>query len=141
MIQILKFIRYWIPVFFIASVIFYLSSIPQSELPHIDFPYLDKIVHFSIYSFLGFSFCRAMTQRLRSDWIPTEYLRPLIFGIALTTAYGAFDEWRQSFTPGRSVEGLDLLADFLGGCFGAYLTIVYRAWVIRFEAKKASLKS
>jgi VanZ family protein len=51
----------------------------------------------------------------RSAWI----------ALVLVSAYGMSDEWHQSFTPGRSVE----LADWLADTSGAAMAIVmYRTW-------------
>ena len=43
----------------------------------------------------------------------------------LIALYGALDEYRQSFTPGRSVEFDDWLADILGAALAVSL---YKAW-------------
>ena len=45
--------------------------------------------------------------------------------ILLASAYGALDEVRQSFTPGRSVEVDDWVADTLGACLAVTL---YQLW-------------
>ena len=41
-------------------------------------------------------------------------LRAAVLAWAITTAYGATDEWHQSFTPGRSPELRDVRNDAAG---------------------------
>jgi VanZ family protein len=45
----------------------------------------------------------------------------------IATAYGATDEWHQSFVPNRHAEFRDLQADALGACAGV---IAVWAWGI-----------
>lgn len=115
-----------------VSLITYLSSMPGDEFPTFDFPYLDKIVHFCLYFGLAFSLCRATTAHIRSEINWPLYRNRFVWGILFTFAFGLFDEWHQSFTPGREVEGLDLLADVLGGAVGAYCVLIYRQFLNRF---------
>jgi VanZ family protein len=43
----------------------------------------------------------------------------------VVSAYGLFDEWHQSFTPGRFVEAADWVADTAGA---AMAIVLYRSW-------------
>ena len=42
-------------------------------------------------------------------------LKAALLALLITAAYGAFDEFHQSFTPTRSVDIFDWLADAAGG--------------------------
>ena len=103
------------------GVIFYLSSHSNLPVPSL-FPGLDKVGHVIIYSILGAflagGLCRA------------ELLRPMcLLGIAgLCLLYGLSDEFHQSFVPRRSVSGLDLVADTVGGFVGAWLAGLSLKW-------------
>lgn len=108
------------------SVIFYLSSIPQRDLPTIDFPFIDKIVHLGIYGALGFVISRALTSRMRHDVSWERYRSRIFLAVLIATLYGITDEFHQSFVPGRSVEALDVLADTVGATLGGLLCIFYR---------------
>jgi VanZ family protein len=53
--------------------------------------------------------------------------------IILATAYGASDEFHQSFVPGRYADPLDILADFTGAVLGVaagWLAGAVRRWGI-----------
>jgi hypothetical protein len=51
--------------------------------------------------------------------------RAALVAIALAVAFGAADEWHQSFTPGRDASWLDLLADTVGATAGALAVTWY----------------
>ncbi len=101
-----RFLGLWGPVLFLLGLLFYLSSLPGLPL-HIRFP--DKVAHFIAYGILAVSWVRA----LHGGFVQ---LRPgtTALALALTIAYGASDEYHQSFVPGRDASLLDLLADALG---------------------------
>lgn len=86
-----------------------LSSIPGSDLPNLfsGFPYLDKVIHFSVYAGLGLL--------LRLAGLPIALVLGIVGGL------GGLDELYQQFTPGRFCDIFDWCADFSGGFFGAFL--------------------
>ena len=133
------FFRYWLPALIFSSFIFYLSSIPQNELPQIDIEGLDKLIHLSLYTILGFILGRALTARFRSDVSWIAYRRWLLLAAILGTAFGITDEWHQHYVPGRAVEVGDLLMDALGSFLGAGLVLFYRAWVLDLEKRNDRL--
>ena len=85
------------------------------EMPKIDIPYMDKIVHFGIFGVLGF----LITYEKRRADIPTWLI---------CTLYGAAIEVIQLFLPWRSFEWEDMLADSLGALAG----ILVAKYLIRF---------
>lgn len=131
-----SWIRYWSPVLFLLSLIFYCSSLTPDQIPHWDIPYLDKFEHFFVYAALGFAFGRAFTYPIRLVDDRRLYLRAMIFSGLACLIWGILDEFHQSFVPGRDVELADVAADTLGGFFGAYLSLVYRGIVKRFYEKR-----
>lgn len=74
----------------------------------------DKVVHFAIYGLLATLVCR-----LGTGW------RAAVWAFLATAAFGATDEWHQSFIPGRSTELADWLADVLGA---AVAVVLYTRW-------------
>jgi VanZ family protein len=102
----------WLWPLTIAALIFLASTRSHVAGPAVKGS--DKVAHFSVYGLLG-------TLIVRSG----RGQRAAIVALLLTSAYGASDEWHQSFTPGRSVEFGDWLADTLGGALAIGL---YTFW-------------
>jgi VanZ family protein len=78
----------------------------------------DKIAHFLIFGLVA-------TSILRTPRFKDLSLSSLLIAALITSAYGAFDEFSQSLTPGRSVEFADWLAD-ISGAFVA--VTIYAKW-------------
>lgn len=74
----------------------------------------DKLAHFAIYGLLATLVARAGFPGSRAWW-----------AVLLVALFGLSDEWHQSFTPGRSVEVYDWLADTLGALTAV---ILYAKW-------------
>ena len=107
----------WLPLLAYAGAIILLSSQPADELPRPSFFGEDKLVHLAIYSVLGALAARAGT-RARLGRGAALLLAPCL-------AFALFDEWYQQFTPGRSSDLLDVLADALGASAGFLLVLRY----------------
>jgi VanZ family protein len=135
----MKFIRYWLPVLGIIGLIFFLSSRPPEYFPETHIPLADKIVHVLIYGVLGFFFARALTSRYRLEVIWKRYRGYLVASVLLTVLYGISDEYHQSFVPGRSVEVADVIADTIGGIFGACITVLYHRLLVRIKRRRGKV--
>jgi VanZ family protein len=106
--------RAWAWPVLIAGTIFTLSGTSQLTTPDVGFRIsTDKIGHFLVFGLLATSILRIPKLR-RLGW------RGAIIAAAATIAFGGFDEMRQSFTPGRSVEFADWLADALGAIVAVF---------------------
>jgi VanZ family protein len=101
----------WIWPIMLAVTIF--SASGQSAVAAPDIISIDKMGHFGVFGLLGVLIAR--TQSPHRWW----------WGIVLASVYGICDEWRQSFTPGRSVEFADWIADTLGAALAVTL---YSRW-------------
>jgi len=101
------------------AVIFYLSSQPN-PIPQITERVWDKGLHTIEYGGLGFLLCRALIGE-GIGWV-----RAAVLAACLTTAYGSTDEWHQLFTPGRSSDLRDLVADTVGGAIGSSAYVAAR---------------
>jgi hypothetical protein len=84
-----------------AGVIFAASS--RAQVVDVNLSGLDKLVHLLVYGLLGVLCCRLG----RSP-------RSAVLAVLVVSAYGATDEWHQSFVPSRSAEAADWVADTLG---------------------------
>lgn len=99
-----------------AAVLFGLSSIPGNAFPEVPGAQTDKLVHGVLYLVLGALLVRALrvTTALGGG-------RLVALGCVLATGYGVTDELHQLFTPRRSCDWHDVLADAVGGLLGAVL--------------------
>jgi VanZ family protein len=104
---------HWLPTVAWASLIFYLSSQPDIQLPGTEFVLKDKVAHGLAYGALcALVIFGARTAR-RADFVRGVGLLGVI-------AYGFLDEIHQKFVPGRHCEANDFLADAVGA-IGIYL--------------------
>ena len=117
--------------------IFLVSGASDLATPDVDIWFSkDKVAHFFVFGLLTTSIIRIPFFRELGGW-------GAVSAVILTVAWGGFDELRQSFTPGRSVEIADWFADASGAIFAG---IAYHFWKsyrdilerpVRFRTKKA----
>ncbi len=111
------FLRFWLPVYLYAGLIFIYSSL--SSPPPLAPPILygDKLLHLVEYALLGYLIARAAKNssslKLRAHF--------RIGAVCIAILYGLSDEFHQYFVPGREVEVLDVLADGVGAFLGQLL--------------------
>ncbi len=108
----------------LATVVFFASG--RSSVASPGWIGIDKAAHFGIFGLLAILIAR--TQPPSRWWL----------GFVIASAYGAADEWRQSFTPGRFVEVADWVADTLGAAVGV---MVYARWTWFRSLMETNLKS
>lgn len=108
------FLKYWLPVYLYAGLIFFYSSLssPPLFLPKI--LHADKLLHLLEYAILGYLIARAAGNSANLQ-LSTHFR---IFAVSIAILYGLTDEFHQCFVPGRKVEILDVLADGAGALLG-----------------------
>jgi VanZ family protein len=97
----------------IAGLIFVASSrarVAGPGLTAID----DKFAHFAVYGLLATLVCRVGGGG-----------RAALVAVVVTSAFGASDEWHQSYVPGRMADFGDWVADTLGALLAVGL---YARW-------------
>ncbi|MEM8868178.1 MAG: VanZ family protein [Verrucomicrobiota bacterium] len=88
--------------------IFFASGQTDLAAPQTMFPLSqDKIFHFLVFGLLA-------TAVLRIPELQTKGWIGALIAALIVSTYGGLDEYRQSLTPGRSVELADWIADTLG---------------------------
>ena len=111
----------WAPALLWAAGIFRLSAIPGDALPSLPGWWnADKLVHgiiFGVLGALGWRGVRATFGRGRS------LTEQVIIAVACTTLFGISDELHQAFTPHRSPDVFDVIADAIGGSLGALVCV------------------
>ncbi|OGX44394.1 MAG: hypothetical protein A3G38_01115 [Omnitrophica WOR_2 bacterium RIFCSPLOWO2_12_FULL_51_8] len=113
----------WLPVLCCMALIFYAGSLPAGDVPPL-FPYQDIVFHLGIYLILGLCFCRALKTAL-PETVPAKAVSITVLFIIF---YGITDELHQSFVPGRSLSGLDVFIDSLGGLLGSLIYLAHKSW-------------
>lgn len=76
--------------------------------------YGDKVVHFAVYGLMATLMCR-LGRGWKAAW----------WACVAAAAFGATDEWHQSFVPGRTMELADWIADVMGAALAVAL---YAGW-------------
>lgn len=115
----------WGPAATWAAVLFLLSELHGgSNL--VWFALHDKLVHLALYGVMGITL--AWGQR-RSP-LPGGRARHVLALLA-GFAYGAADEWHQSFVPGRTPALDDFLADVVGVTAGYVVLFLIHRWLLR----------
>jgi VanZ family protein len=92
----------------IAALIFFASSRPRLASPEISD--IDKIAHFFAFGLLATLLCR-----LGQGW------RAALWALAAASAFGATDEWHQTYVAGRAPDMFDWVADTLGAAVAVAL--------------------
>jgi VanZ family protein len=110
----------WLPVVFCMAAMFAASSIQNPPLPP---GVADVSLHQAEYFGLTLLLVRALAG---GRWAGVRFAT-LALAVIIAVAYGATDEWHQSFVPTRQAEWRDLGSDAIGASAAA---IVVGAWGI-----------
>lgn len=106
----------WLLVFLWLGLIFIFSSTPADDLPSMPTVtwkfWAHRLGHLGEYSVLGILLWRAYTMERPAG------LKTVLAIIGAVFLLGAFDEWHQSFTPGRTPQMIDVVFDTICGGVG-----------------------
>jgi VanZ family protein len=105
-------LRLWAPVLAWMAAIFYASA--QTETGALG-RVPDWLTHGASYLVLGAFLARALAGGFDRRLSPAA----AFLTVGIGTAYGATDEWHQSFTPGRDPSLGDVAKDFAGCALAA----------------------
>lgn len=104
------------------ALIFYLSGIPNPELPQGPGG-TDKLIHMLVFGLLATLYLGAMQPANGGRFS----IGQLATAALLATLYGAVDEWHQSFVPTRSADPWDLAADAIGALLAVTIVAIVSA--------------
>jgi len=118
----------WGPLLLWSGLIFYLSSIPhlKSTFDPLWDLILRKIAHVSEYAILAGLWTRATRKRVNPWPIKQTAFTTVLFCLI----YALFDEFHQSFIPGRVASPLDVLLDSFGAISFTILWIKYKLCIV-----------
>lgn len=108
------------------AFIFAASSVPGTQLPG---RLWDKLVHFTVYALLGALF----VLPLAGGRLSGVTLKTAAAALLLSVLYGLSDEWHQSFTPNRTSDPMDVVADALGAGAGVLAVLLLSVVVLRLR--------
>jgi VanZ family protein len=103
--------RRFLPVVLVMGGIFFLSHQPGNTITLPDIVNIDKVLHALVYATLGL----AALYSLSPSWRRRRPGASACVLIVFCLCFGVSDEFHQSFVPGRSVSGGDVIADTVGG--------------------------
>lgn len=108
--KLIAFFQFQLPVIAWCIFIYIASSIPSNSIRFMG-GINDKFIHASVFALLCWLTHVALFHQ------PYRGLRryALLTAILFTVIFGMSDEYHQLFTPGRSSDLMDLLADTAGG--------------------------
>jgi len=133
----LKLERHHIWPFALVSATYLASGTSQLATPDVGFSY-DKLAHFLVFGLLATSVIR-IPVFIERNW------NGALKVICLISLYGVLDEFRQSFTAGRSVTVSDWIADTSGALLASILYLKWhwyrRLLELRCFGKKPATKS
>ena len=116
-------------ILFYCAGIFWLSGQSDPPKPDLSFPGLDKIAHAVLYAGLA----GLVSGGLRRAPAPPSAAIRLWGPVGFAVLYGLTDEIHQLFTPKRSFDPLDLLADAAGAIAAQALLSAYRRRAARLS--------
>ncbi|HEY3359889.1 MAG TPA: VanZ family protein [Polyangia bacterium] len=113
-----------LPVAGLVLLSFLLSSIPGQKIPPVPVWQFDKLVHASLFGVLGLLLARPLARPGLGLGVGAQ----VFAAMCLASAWGALDEMHQLFTPNRSCDVRDWVADTVGALLGALLLLAWRRW-------------
>lgn len=116
--------KLWIWPILLALTIYFASGGNPVAGPNI--VNLDKLIHFSVFGLIATVVVRCR-KPVTWAWALSAFL--------IVSGYGILDEFRQSFTPGRSVDSLDWIADTLGALVAILLYKLVPCYASLLETK------
>ena len=101
------------------------TSLPGSAINLPDFQFMDKLMHLTAYTGVGFFLRRSGPYFNSEKWINSPGFMTLVWG----TVIGLLDELHQIFVPGRFAEFADFGADFIGVILGILFYLLVVKWI------------
>lgn len=111
------FLKYWVPVFLWAGLIFTFSSFPTgtaSEIVWTDF-FVKKTAHIVEYAIFTVLLYRAFVGHNMDKG------RAFVAAILIAMVYGLSDEYHQTFVSGRTGKIRDVGFDTIGACLAVLI--------------------
>jgi VanZ family protein len=116
-----SFLKYNLPSFVWAAVILWLSLTSGSNLPKINIPNIDKVVHFTFYFVLTMLMFYGWTEQNSFSTLHRHRMVKILF---IAIVYGiAIEIMQKLFTTTRHFELLDVAANSTGAIIGSLISV------------------
>lgn len=127
----MQFLKHYKFTIVVVMLILVAILMPSSDVPSVGIPHIDKVVHFGMFG------CLALTFYSEYYW-RHERLPKFISTWLVLEVFAALTEVMQHFTPDRSMDYRDLIADSLGIivciCFTSkYIASIKKAYKNKFK--------
>jgi len=119
--KIVSFIQFQLPVVAWGFFIYVASSISSQNITMLP-GFSDKLVHAGVFSI----FCWLMHVALFHQGFTVVKKYSLSLAVFFVFVYGLSDEYHQMFTPGRSSDIYDVVADTMGGVTYALVNLRFK---------------
>ncbi|MEW6062466.1 MAG: VanZ family protein [Bacteroidota bacterium] len=131
--KIVSFFQFQLPALAWSIFIFAVSSIPSGRIPAL-IDYTDKVLHAGVFGVLCWLIHIALFFQ------PNVKLKKhsALIALLLTMFYGIIDEYHQMYTPGRTTEFWDFLADTTGGGVYLLLNTYFRFYIMNEDVTESS---
>ncbi len=116
-----KVFMIYIPLVLYWIVLLIATSIPGTSVPSVGVS--DKLAHFTAYTILTVLLTFTISFQNKIKYLKQK---AFISTLVIVNLYAVLDEIHQHFIPGRSMEFLDLLADFLGSILGVLIVYIIK---------------
>ncbi|MFC1981432.1 VanZ family protein [Chloroflexota bacterium] len=123
--KFVAYFPYWVPVVLWMGVIFFLSTLPDSDTPG-RFLVSDKVLHAAEYFILAFLIFFSLQRTTWLRFYPSFWVT-----LAWIILYGLSDELHQSYVPTRNCDFTDLVADMCG-----MLLLFLILWALQKSGKR-----
>ena len=110
------------------GALFFLSHQPGDSLYLPPVPNIDKLAHAVVYGGLESTVIFAFNQKYKE----ARPILVMVCSVIFCFCYGISDEYHQSFVPGRSASGYDVLADV---CGAFSVCLLWRGYVMHKQRK------
>lgn len=104
-----------------ACIIFIISVVTVGSNANIEIAFFDKLVHAGMYGILALLMIVGFLKQRSYNYIRFNAIQ---LSVVITVLYGVLIEIIQGFTPDRSFDWLDMVANTLGAFIGFGLFIV-----------------
>jgi VanZ family protein len=118
---------FFLSAFFWSGVVCYFCLVSSNEIPTVEIPNIDKLVHVFFHFTLTFVWFLFFSKQLRINVI----FRPLLYAVLFSFVFGITIEILQElFTTTRHADIFDVLANTTGEVLAVFVVVIFNKFKI-----------